>query len=73
MKIINYFDLGLAKDSTMIDEIINVFKDELNIKLNIFAFEATYEFYLFNYNKYKDSINVNIYYNAVSDINNENN
>ena len=71
MKTINYFDLGLAKDSTMIDKIIEAIKKD-NYKLNIFAFEATYEFYLYNYEKYKDYNNVNIYYNAVSDIDDEN-
>jgi hypothetical protein len=71
MKIINYFDLGLAKDSTMIDNIIHAITTD-NYKLNIFAFEATYEFYLYNYEKYTNYDNVNIYYNAVSDIDDEN-
>ena len=46
MIILNYFDLGLAKDSTMIDNIINLCNN--NIKLNIYAFEATYDFYFYN-------------------------
>lgn len=55
----------------MIDKIIYAIKKD-NFKLNIFAFEATYEFYLYNYEKYKDYNNVNICYNAVSDIDDEN-
>ena len=70
MIILNYFDLGLAKDSTMIDNIINLCNN--NIKLNIYAFEATYDFYLYNKDKYFKMDNVNIYHNAVTDIDNQN-
>lgn len=64
---VNYFDLGLANDTRMLDGMIDVCNQN-NIQITVYAFEATKSFYEINEDKYKNNNNVKIYHTAVSDV-----